>query len=223
VDATAVYLAQQTLLGDRFRVRRASFPLHVQDQLSASLGPSGKDTLDVLLLKGERFRLDPQGDPGWGGGVAATLLAPDGTPVPGWAPGKAARARTSGIHRLLVANPSPTAGNYRVFSSGLGNPPAAAARGVLSGTAPVEVPFTGLARTGAVLEVRGPRTLAPRITALRAPSGAELDIEPGASVAVAELGEDGNWIAVVEGTPGEEGRISLKVKASWIPGEAITH
>lgn len=221
VDTTAVYLAQQTLLGDRLRVRRPSFPLHVQDDLAASLGPSGRDALDVLLLKGERFALDFRGAPEWGGGVGAVLLDPSGAPVPGWAPARTTTARSSGIHRLVMANPTGKAGNYRIFSMGKGKPPAATARGALGGAAPAEIPFTALARTGGVVEVRGSRKLAPRITALRSPSGAELEIAEGTSIAVEEFAEDGTWTAVVEGAPGQAGNFTLKVKTSWVPGESI--
>ena len=184
MDTTAVYLAQQTLLADRVRVRRPALPLAVQDGLAASLGPSGLDTVSLFLVKGERFVVDLQGAPAWGSGAAAVLLDPGGMPVPRWAPGKAARAGATGVHRLVVANPSKVAGNYRIFTEGQGRPPAILAKGVLDGNAPSEAAFAVPGRSGCVLEVRGPRKLDVRVTALRSPSGSDVPVVGGASVTV---------------------------------------
>jgi len=222
-DTSAVYFAEQTLLGDRLRVRRAPFPLAVQDQLGASLGPSGVDTLLLYLQKGVRFNLDMVGDGAWGRGVSAVLLDPSGAPVPDWAPGKPQRVRVSGNHRLLVANPTRSPGIYRVLSEGLRRPPSIRAKGVLDGAGPVEVEFSASARTGARLEVKGSRKVSPRITALRAPSGAIVSVAEAATVEVEEFGEDGLWTALVEGNPGVSGRFKLMARPEWVPGESRSY
>ena len=217
-DPASIFVSQQTLGGTRVRVRRPAGRLSLQDQLTGSLGPRGVDAMEIHLVKGEKFVLDLGGPPQWGGGASAALEDPSGLPLPGWAAGKAAKARATGVHRLLVGNPTESAGSYRVFSTGLGVPPRIRVKGALDGEGPAEAAFFAAARTGGTLSVRAAKKTGARIVGLRSPAGVEMAVEPGATVVVEEFGEDGMWTAIVEGEPGAAGRFSLKGKTAWIPG-----
>jgi hypothetical protein len=109
-----------------------------------------------------------------------------------------------------------------VFTEAVSNPPKIKAKGELDGAVPAEIPFAGWARTSVVLEVKGPKALAPRITALRAPSGAIVGVTDGAEILVDELGEEGTWFAIVEGNPGVAGKVKLQGKATWLDGDSRT-
>ena len=221
-DQVAVYLAQQTLLGDRLRVRRAPIPLEAQDHFAASLGPAGTDDLALFLPKGAQLLIEGVGAPQWGLGVRTVLLDPSGIPVPSLGPVKPFRARVAGVHRLLVANPTRTPGIYHIFTEGKRTPPPIRAKGTLDGSTPAEIPFPALARTSCTFVVKGSKSLAPRLTALRSPSGVEIPVPEGASFALDEFGEAGIWTAIVEGAPGVAGKATLKGSPQWIPGESTS-
>ena len=221
-DPSMVYLAQQTLPFVKVRVRRPPVPVDLQDDLVASLGPEGDERIELFLAKGQSIRLELLTSSSWPGARTLQFLDPEGGPVPRWKPGRPVRARKAGVHALLVANTGVEKGVYRLYTECPGRVPAVRAKGVLEGTGPVEVSFAAWARTSVVLRARGSKALAPRILALRSPSGATIDVPDGAEVVVEEFDEDGLWTAIVDGAPGAAGRFRVTGRPAWLEGMEVT-
>ena len=222
IDPTMVYVAQQIIPGSTVRVRRPAIPLEVQDDLVASLGPEGDDRIEMFLGKGQRVFLELLTSPTWAGARTMVLHDPAGVPLAKWKPAKNYRVRTTGTHSLVVTNTGADKGTYRLYTESPARVPPVRAKGVLVADSPTEVPFAAWARTTAVLAVKGPRALAPRIVALRSPSGATIDVPDGAEVVVDEFDEDGIWTAIVEGAPGVAGRFRIKARPTWLEGIEVT-
>jgi hypothetical protein len=222
IDPSMVYVAQQTVPSTTVRVRRPGIALDLQDDLVASLGPLGDDRIGMFLAKGQSVLVELITSPAWTGARTAVLHDPAGVPLAKWKPARRYRARATGVHSLLVTNTGPDKGTYRLYTESPGRPPRVRARGLLDGELPAEVPFAAWARSTAVLGVKGPKALMPRIVALRTPSGATLDVPDGAEVAIDEFDEDGIWTAVVEGAPGVSGRFRISARPDWLEGMEVT-
>ena len=221
-DPTMVYVAQQALPLVTVRVRRPPVPVALQDDLVASLGPEGDERIELFLGRGQSIGLEVLSLSSWPGARTLQFLDPEGAPVPRWKPGRPARARKAGVHSLLVANTGVEKGLYQLLTECLGRVPAVRAKGVLAGTGPVEVPFAAWARTSVVLSAKGPKALAPRILALRSPSGEAINLPDGAEVFVEEFGEDGIWTAIVDGAPGVAGKFRVTGRPTWLEGMTVT-
>ena len=202
-------------------VARQPIPLPLQDRLNASLGPTGQDRVEVLLGRGTRFLLELQRDEDSGMTPGLAVIDPSERNL-SWKPGRILRARAAGVHVLRVTNTSANRGSYRLFTEARGPAKALPARGTVSGAATAEAVVTLFARTAGVLSVKGPRKLDLRIVGLRSPSGAEVGVTPGASVALDEIAEDGAWTVLVRSGTGGTGKFKVAFAGEWVLGEELT-
>jgi hypothetical protein len=201
-------------------VTRDPHPLPLADRMTASLGPSGRDRLELLLARGTKFTLELQGDQDEGMFPGLQVTDPSGRPF-AFSPGKTLRAKSSGVHILAVTNRTENRGTYRLFTGAIGKVKAAA-KGTVAGGATAEVPLTLFARTAGLLTVKGSKGLDLRIVGLRSPSGDEDAVPPDAEVSVDEVGEDGVWTILVESGTGGTGAFKVGFAGEWIAGDSQT-